>query len=258
MDAAVVTLVKDGVGHAGAQVIGGEIERDASLVINQRAIAQLNTVDGEIKKALHRRAVALLLDLGHGLVGGAVRICDEMDDGALNQHVAQPDFARWQRDELGMNYQAINVRVGHLVRPFQTVDGHAAGLKLQLGKVPDKLAHLHPASRDQLQLGNNFFAHPVVEGVAGEIPGGADEDRQNGDADHRLQLSYSPLPLGFRLRFLFHFEHEFLGGLPCLRLGMAWLRWCCNSDFALFAQIVQPRCEQLVNPLLVKNLLYFG
>ena len=79
--------------HVGGHVIGRKIQRNFLVSPQNFAMAHFQAVDGERKELLDRLLRRGLLQSRLGLVGGAVGIKNDVDDGMVENNVVKPDLS---------------------------------------------------------------------------------------------------------------------------------------------------------------------
>src|SRR5438105_9004734 len=111
------------------------------------------------------------------LVGGAIRISDHMDDWMFKADISKAQVAAKEGDNLQTHQDAIGMNKGNFPMRLATMDSQVSSHKLQFGKVPVKRRKFNLAAGDALQLGHNLLPHQRIELRTGEIPAGADEQK---------------------------------------------------------------------------------
>ncbi len=175
---AVIGSAEERIAHVRGDIPDRKIEWDFPVSPNDLTAAHFETVDGEREKLLHRFRVRNLLHFWFGLVGAAVGIKNDVNDGMIKNQVTQSDFRPPNRPDLDLGHQTIQMGVRHFPGLLSAVDGQIAHFHLKVKRDGVEATQYHPSAGHLFQHGHQTLANQIAKRIGGTVPAQAHQQQQ--------------------------------------------------------------------------------
>ena len=134
--------------------------------------------------------------LGHGRVGGAIGIIDDVDDGMLEQERMQCNGGAEQGNNFQLRLQAVDVEEWGLIGSFATVDGQVASIHAQAERDGVQFSEFDAAAGEFLHRRDHTATDHLLKGIGGDVPGKKGECNQAENAEEEKEAPQDAPALG--------------------------------------------------------------